>query len=209
MILHGYFRSSAAWRVRLALGLKGLAYEDAFHHLRRGEQRAAAYLALNPQALLPALEVGGGEILTQSMAILEYLEETQPSPALLPRSPLMRGKVRAFAQAIVSDIHPVQNLRVLARLRELGLDEDAVSAWAAHFIGTGLDACERLVADRPEPFAFGDAPGMADICLIPQLYNARRFGLEPRWPRLAAIERHCEGLPVFIAAHPLQQADAE
>ncbi|MDE2575968.1 MAG: glutathione S-transferase N-terminal domain-containing protein, partial [Rhodospirillales bacterium] len=141
MRLHGYFRSSAAWRVRIALNLKGLAYMPISHHLRHGEQRAAAYLRLNPQGLVPALELeldGEAGVLTQSMAICEWLEEAHPAPALLPREPLARARVRAFAMAIACDIHPVQNLKVLDRLRALGLDKDQVTGWARGVIAEGL-----------------------------------------------------------------------
>ena len=141
MILHGYYRSTAAWRVRIALALKGLTYEQAFHHLRRGEQRAADYLAVNPQGLVPALVLGDGAVLTQSLAIVEYLDETHPSPPLLPADPVGRARVRAFALAIACDIHPVQNLIVLDHLRRVGLDEDAVQAWAREVIDRGLSAC--------------------------------------------------------------------
>ena len=175
MRLHGYFRSSAAWRVRIALNLKGLTAEHAFHHLRRGEQRAPDYLCLNPQGLLPSLETDDGAVLTQSLAICEWLEETHPSPPLLPGSALARARIRAFAQAIACDIHPVQNLKVLARLRALSLPEEAVTGWARDVIAEGLAACEALAAGGEGPFLFGDAPTLADICLIPQVGNGRTF----------------------------------
>ena len=209
MILHGYFRSTAAWRVRIALALKGLTYEQAFHHLRRGEQRAADYLAVNPQGLVPALVLGDGAVLTQSLAIVEYLDETHPSPPLLPADPVGRARVRAFALAIACDIHPVQNLIVLDHLRRVGLDEDAVQAWAREVIDRGLSACERLLEASDGPFAFGDAPGLADLCLVPQLANARRFGVDLRWPRIAAVEAACAEVPAFVAARPENQPDAE
>ena len=148
MILHGYFRSSAAWRVRIALALKGLRAEDVFHHLRKGEQRSTEYLALNPQGLLPTLVLDDGTALTQSMAIVEYLDETHPEPPLLPVDPVMRARVRAVAQAVACDIHPVQNLKVLKRLRELGQDEAQVQAWAAWVIKDGLDAVECATVRR-------------------------------------------------------------
>ena len=209
MTLHGYFRSTAAWRVRIALALKGLPCDQAFRHLRRGEQRSPEYLELNPQGLVPALVVDTGDVLTQSLAIIEYLDETHPQPPLLPSSPLGRAKVRAFAEAIACDIHPVQNLRVLDRLRALGLEEAEVQAWARDVIGQGLTACERLVADQAGPFAFGDSPGLADLCLVPQLFNARRFGVDVRWPRLLAVEEACAGLPAFVSSRPESQPDAE
>jgi len=209
MILHGYFRSTASWRVRIALGLKGLAPDQVFHHLRRGEQRAPEYLALNPQGLLPSFVTDDGAVLTQSLAIIEYLDETSPEPSLLPADPVQRARVRAVAQAVACDIHPVQNLKVLQRLRDLGLGEEVVQAWAATVIEEGLDAVDKLLADQPGPFAFGDAPTLADLCIVPQLGNARRFGVEVRWPRLLAIEAACLELPAFQNAVPGKQLDAE
>jgi maleylpyruvate isomerase len=209
MILHGYFRSTAAWRVRIALNLKGLGATQVSHHLRRGEQRAPAFLALNPQGLLPVLETESGAVLTQSLAILEWLEETVPAPALLPADPVARAQVRAFALAIACDIHPVQNLKVLQRLRALGLDEAQVTAWARHTIEEGLDACEALLRGQSGPFCFGAQPTLADVCLVPQLSNARRFGAELRWPRLLAAEAAALSLPAFQAAAAERQPDAE
>ncbi|MCH4268494.1 MAG: maleylacetoacetate isomerase [Brevundimonas sp.] len=209
MILHGYFRSTASWRVRIALGLKGLEAVQVAHHLRKGEQRAPAYLALNPQGLLPSLVTDDGAVLTQSLAIIEYLDEIAPEPALLPADLVLKAKVRAVAQAVACDIHPVQNLKVLQRLRELGLGEELVQAWASTTIEEGLDAVDRLLADQPGPFAFGDAPSLADLCIVPQLGNARRFGVELRWPRLLALEAACLELPAFQHAAPGQQPDAE
>jgi maleylpyruvate isomerase len=209
MILHGYFRSTASWRVRIALGLKGLTATAVFHHLRRGEQRAPDYLAINPQGLVPALVTDDGAVLTQSLAICEYLDEVQPEPALLPSQPLARAKVRAAAQLIASDIHPVQNLKVLQRLRDLGHDETQVQAWAKAVIDEGLAAFDTLLPQEPGPFAFGDRPGLADLCLVPQLGNARRFNVELRWPRLVQIEAACLELEAFKAAAPGAQPDAE
>ena len=209
MTLHGYFRSTAAWRVRIALALKRLPYDQAFHHLRLGEQRSPSYLGLNPQGLVPALVVDGGDVLTQSLAIIEYLDEAHPEPPLLPSSPLARAKIRAFAQAIACDIHPVQNLRVLDRLRALGLKEAEVQAWARDVIDQGLTACERLIADKSGRFAFGDSPGLADLCVVPQLFNARRFGADVRWPRLLAVEEACAELPAFVVSRPENQPDSE
>jgi maleylpyruvate isomerase len=209
MILHGYFRSTASWRVRIALGLKGLEAVQVAHHLRKGEQRAPAYLTLNPQGLLPSLVTDDGAVLTQSLAIIEYLDEIAPEPALLPAEPVLKAKVRAVAQAVACDIHPVQNLKVLQRLRELGLGEELVQAWASTTIEEGLDAVDLLLADQPGPFAFGDAPSLADLCIVPQLSNARRFGVELRWPRLLALEAACLELPAFQNAAPGQQPDAE
>ena len=210
MILHGYFRSTAAWRVRIALNLKGLTAEHRAHHLRRGEHRDAGYMRLNPQGLVPALELDGGAVLTQSLAICEYLDETHPEPPLLPREPVARAKARAFAQAIACDVHPVQNLKVLNRLAALGLDQEARNAWAREVIAEGLAACEALLADGGWRFCFGDAPTLAELCLVPQLHNARRFGVDlSPVPRLVAVEAACAELPAFQAAAPERQPDAE
>ncbi|WP_135467565.1 maleylacetoacetate isomerase [Crenalkalicoccus roseus] len=212
MILHGYWRSSAAYRVRIALNLKGIAVEHRVRHLRRGEQREAAYLRLNPQGLVPALELDDGTVLTQSLAIVEYLEETHPEPPLLPREAVARARVRAFAQAIAAEIHAVQNLKVLNRLKALGHGQEEANAWARETIAEGLAACEALVraAGAPGPFCFGAAPSLAEICLVPQLYNARRFGVElAGLPRLLAAEAACLALPAFAEAAPERQPDAE
>jgi maleylpyruvate isomerase len=210
MKLHGYFRSSASYRVRIALNLKGLAAEHRSHHLRKGEQRDPAYLALNPQGLVPTLIDDAGHALTQSLAIIEWLDETHPTPALLPSDALQRARVRAFALAIACDIHPVQNLKVLARLRELGHAEDDVTGWAAWANREGLAACETLIADQPGPFCFGAAPTLADVCLVPQLANARRFGVRVEdFPRLLAAETAARPLQAFADAAPERQIDAE
>lgn len=194
--------------MRIALNLKRVAHTHAFHHLRKGEQRGDAYLALNPQGLVPTLETDAG-VLTQSIAICEYLDEAYPEPPLLPVDPWQRAKVRAVALAIACDIHPVQNLKILARLRSLGLDEAQVTAWAANVIADGLDACDRLIADSAGRFCFGDQVTLADLCLVPQLVNARRFGVELRWPRLLEIEANCLAMPAFADAVPERQLDAE
>ncbi len=210
MRLHGYFRSAASWRVRIALNLKGLPVAKVSHHLRRGEQRAPGYLALNPQGLVPTLELDDGAVLTQSLAIVEWLDETHPHPPLLPADPLDRARVRAFALVLAADTHPVQNLGVLARLRAAGWPERQVQAWAADVNAAGLEACEALLAHAPGPFCFGDAPGLADICLVPQLGNARRFGVDvARFPRLLAREAACMALAAFADAVPGRQPDAE
>lgn len=210
MQLHGYYRSTAAWRVRIALNLKGLAAEHRFHHLRRGEQRAPDYLRLNPQGLLPALETDDGAVITQSLAICEWLDETHPEPRLLPGDALQRARIRAFALAIACDIHPVQNLKVLARLRDMSVPEAEVTGWAQWVIGDGLQACEALLAGSSGPFCFGAAPTLADLCLAPQLYNARRFGAALQGlPRLLAAEAACNALPAFADAAPERQADNE
>lgn len=210
MKLHGYFRSSAAYRVRIALNLKGLSAEHLPHHLRKGEQTAPDYLALNPQGLVPTLEVAEGAVLTQSLAIIEWLDETHPTPPLLPLDALQRAKARAFALAIACDIHPVQNLKVLARLRQLGLPEEKVTEWAAWANREGLAACERLIVGEAGPFCFGAMPTIADLCLVPQLANARRFGVDvAAFPRLLQAESAARAMPAFADAAPDRQADAE
>jgi maleylacetoacetate isomerase len=209
MKLHGYFRSSASYRVRIALNLKGLSAEHLSHHLRKGEQRAPDYLAINPQGFVPTLQADGIS-LTQSLAIIEWLEETHPAPPLLPKEPLRRAQVRAFAQVIACDTHPVQNLKVLARLRELGLSEDQVTGWAAWANREGLIACEKLIAREAGPFCFGGAPTIADLCLVPQLANARRFGVDvAAFPRLLQAEAAAKTLKAFADAAPERQPDAE
>ncbi|MRX48995.1 maleylacetoacetate isomerase [Paracoccus sp. S-4012] len=211
MRFHGYFRSSAAWRCRIAFNLKGIAPETVFVPLREAAQRAPGYLALNPQGLVPALETEG-EVLTQSLAIIEWLDETHPAPPLLPAGAIARAHVRAFAQIIACEVHPLQNLRVLRYLREnLGQDEDAVTAWTHRWIGDGLTACEAIAARQTHggAFAFGDTPGLADICLVPQMASADRFGLDTGpFPRLNAIRAACEALPAFAEAAPSRQPDA-
>ena len=211
MRLYGYFRSSAAWRLRIALGLKGLARDDAFVHLRKGEQREAAHLARNPQGLVPVLELDDGTFLTQSLAILEWLEETHPTPPLLPADPIARARSRAVAAAVACEIHPVQNLKVLNRLRrDAGFDDARVTAWAAAVNAEGLEACEAMVADRPGGFLFGETPTFAEICVVPQLGNARRFGVDvTRFPRLIAAEAAAMELAAFAEAVPGRQPDAE
>lgn len=208
MKLHSYFRSSASYRVRIALNLKGIAYETDSHHLRRGEQNSPEYRALHPQGFVPALEADGA-VLIQSLAICEYLEETHPSPPLLPKEPLQRARVRAFAQVICCDIHPIQNLKVLRRLKSSGFSDDAVNEWAAQIISEGFDACEQLIASEPGPFCFGNSVSLADVCLIPQLVNARRFKVDLRWPRLLAVEAACLQLEAFQRAAPEHQPDFE
>lgn len=206
MKLHGYFRSSAAFRVRIALNLKGLAYENIFHHLVKGEQKATDYLSLNPQGLVPALEVEG-DVLTQSLAICEYLDERYPDPPILPADPLARAKVRAFAQVIACDIHPVQNLKVLKRVKSLA-DGDTAKVWARDTIAEGLAACAALIAGKPGPYCFGADVTLADILLIPQIANARRFDA-PVPARLLDVEQACLALEAFRRALPENQPDAE
>ena len=210
MKLHGYFRSSESYRVRIALNLKGLSAEQLSHHLRRGEQRAPGYLAINPQGLVPALQDDRGTILTQSLAIIEWLDEIHPEPPLLPKDPLRRAHVRAFAQVLACDTHPLQNLKVLARLRELGLPEEQVTGWAAWANREGLSACNALIAGEAGPFCFGAQPSLADLCLVPQLANARRFGVDlAAFPRLLRAEEAAKDLKAFADAAPERQPDAE
>jgi maleylpyruvate isomerase len=212
-VLYGYFRSSAAWRVRIAMSLKGVKHQRAFRHLRKGEQRSADYLAVNPEGLVPALVLAGGEALTQSMAIIELLEETWPEPPLLPPDALGRARVRALAQAVACDIHPLNNLRVLRRLKsQFGADEAALDEWARHWIATGFQGLEARLAKEPATGAFchGATPSLADICLVPQVGSARRFGLdlEP-YPTIRRIDAACGELPAFTKARPENQPDAE
>lgn len=212
--LYGYWRSSAAYRCRIALRLKGLDYEFTSVHLRRGggEQKLPEYLALNPQGLVPAL-VDGQQVLTQSLAIIEWLEEVHPDPSLLPVNPGQRAQVRAFAQAIACDIHPLQNLRVLEYLKnELGCKQTDADAWCRKWIAEGLQGCEALLSRTPgnHRFCFGESPSLADVCLAPQIYSARRFGvdLEPL-RRIEELERTYHGEPAFAAAHPDVQPDKD
>ncbi|CAO3413828.1 maleylacetoacetate isomerase [Azospirillum doebereinerae] len=211
MKLHTYFRSSASYRVRIALNLKGLTPDLAFVHLRRGEQRDPAYAALNPEQLVPALEVDG-QVLTQSLAIVEYLDETHPAPPLLPADPLGRARVRGLAQLVACDIHPIDNLRVLNHLKTMGHAQGEVDDWYRHWIAVGLTALEaRLAGDgRGGRFCHGDRPGLADLVLVPQMYNARRFGCPlDAYPTLLRIDADCRALPAFAAAAPENQPDAE
>ncbi|HJS33060.1 MAG TPA: maleylacetoacetate isomerase [Alphaproteobacteria bacterium] len=211
MKLHGYFRSSAAFRVRIALNLKGLEYASAFRHLRKGEQNAADYRQLNPQGLVPTLE-DGAVVLTQSLAIIEYLEETHPLPPLLPKTPAERARVRALALAVACDIHPLNNLRVLQYLKNvLNVTAAQHDDWYRHWIAVGLAALEEMLrhpgAGR---FCHGDQPGLADLCLVPQIFNAKRLDspLEP-YPTVMRIFTTCMTLSAFERARPENQPDAE
>lgn len=208
MILHGYFRSTASWRVRIALGLKGLRAKQVTHHLRKAGQRAPGYLAINPQGLVPALELDDGTVITQSLAILDYIDRAWTDPPLFPSDPIDRALAQSIALAIACDIHPVQNLKVLARVGDLAGDESA-RLWAQQTIGEGLDAVEELVGRGDGRFCVGTLPTVADICLIPQMSNARRFGLESRWPRIASVETACNELAAFTGAAPDCQPDSE
>lgn len=208
--LYSYYRSSAAYRVRIALELKGLAYATVPVNLVEGEQRGAEYLALNPAGRVPAL-VEGGQVLTQSLAIIEYLDEAHPEPPLLPGSGADRARIRAIALAIACDIHPLNNLMALQYLKQLGVDEAATLAWYRHWVEQGLGAVEQLLAGDPRTGAccHGDTPTLADCCLVPQVFNARRFAcrLEPL-PILLRIHDHCMTLAAFQRAAPEAQPDA-
>jgi maleylacetoacetate isomerase len=212
MKLFGYFRSSAAFRVRIALNLKGLAHEDAFIHLRRGDQRGGDYLSVNPQGLVPALEIDG-RTLTQSMAIVEYLDETRPEPPFLPADPAGRARVRALAAIVASDIHPINNLRVLRYLsRPLGHDQAAIETWYNHWIADGFAAFEQLLTANRDTgdFCHGDRPGLADIALVPQVVNSERYRLDlSPYPTITRIYANCMKLDAFAAAHPDNQPDRE
>lgn len=208
MILYDYWRSSAAYRVRIALALKGLAIERRPINLS-GAQHSPEYLAKNPQALVPALELDDGTVLTQSLAIIEYLDAMRPEPPLLPADPILAAKARAAALAVACEIHPLVNLRVAKYLEtEFGASQARTDAWRRRWISSGLEALERMIA--PAPFCFGLAPTLADICLIPQLYSARRFETPLRdFPRLLSVEEACASLAPFRAAHPERQPDAQ
>ena len=211
MKLYSYFRSSAAYRARIALNLKGLSYETAAVHLSRdgGQHRRAEYRAINPQMRVPALALASGEVLLQSLAIIEYLDEIAPEPPLLPAEPAARAQVRALAQIIACDIHPLNNVAVLNYLRrEFKQDETAVNAWYAHWVTAGFEAIEVLI--RPGPYAFGGRVSLADVCLVPQVYNARRFNVPlDRYPKIVTVDAACQKLPAFVKARPEHQPDAE
>ncbi len=213
MLFYGYFRSSSAYRCRIAFNLKGIEHDFVSVHLRKdgGQQKSPDYRAKNPQALVPTLE-DGDFTLTQSLAIIEWLDETQPGPKLLPADANLRAEVRAFALAIACDIHPLQNLRVLDYLKaNFGADQAALDAWCQRWIIDGLSACEALLARRaPSTFCFGEEPTLADICLVPQVFSASRFGADlSAMPRIRAVAEACDRLPAFADAQPSRQPDAD
>lgn len=212
MKLYTYWRSTAAYRVRIVLGLKGLKADMVPVHLVRdgGEQHASEYVAKNPAHLVPSLELEDGTVLTQSLAIIDYLEGLKPDPALLPVDPVPRAQVLAAAHLVAMDIHPVNNLRVVQHLgAHFGADASATKDWMCHWMEQGFGALEQMVGPRTA-YAFGAAPTLADVCLVPQFYNARRWGLDlSPYPRLTEIEQTCLGLPAFADAAPEAQPDAE
>jgi maleylpyruvate isomerase len=208
-VLHGYWRSGTSYRTRIALELKDVAYEHRGVDLRAGDQRTEAYLHLNPQGLVPALEVEAG-VLTQSLAIIEWIDERWPEPPLLPGTAFARAEVRAMATIVACDIHPLNNLRILQTLkRDLGADEAKIAAWTARWITAGFDALERMIERHGEGWAWGDAPTIADCCLVPQVYSARRFEVDlTPYPRIVAIDARAAEHAAFQAAHPDRQPDA-
>ncbi|EZP71115.1 Maleylacetoacetate isomerase [Sphingomonas paucimobilis] len=210
MRLHGYWRSGTSYRVRIALNLKGVTYEQVAHDLRRGDQKGQAYLALQPQGLVPALEADG-QVLIQSPAILEWLEERYPDPPLLPQDAWGRAQVRAMAAIIGCDIHPLNNLRILKALKnDLGADQAAINNWIARWISDGFSALEAMTGVHGGVFLFGDGPTLADVYLVPQIYSAERFGVDlSPFPRLTAAATAARALPAFAAADPAVQQDAD
>jgi maleylacetoacetate isomerase len=209
-VLHDYFRSSAAYRVRIALNLKGIEYDQRPVNLAEGAQKSPAYRALNPQGLVPMLEIDDLR-LTQSLSIAVYLDQKYPEPMLMPRDPADGAHVRAMALAVACDIHPLNNLRVLKYLKgELGQEQATIDRWYAHWVSEGLEALEAMAAPRAGAFLFGNAPTLADICLVPQLYNARRFSVPlDAYPTLRRADESASALPAFAAAHPDRVAQEE
>lgn len=210
MRLYSYWRSTTSYRVRIALNLKGVAYETCPVDLVAGEQRDAAYAALNPVQGVPTLVLDDGTTLVQSMAILEYLDTLYPAPRLIPEDPLQRAKTMAVAQTVAMDIHPVNNLRVIGQLKaRFGATAEDAKTWMQHWMKTGFTAVEALLPDG-DAYAFGDAPNIADVCLSAQLYNAHRWGVDLNpFPKIARIENLCSQHPAFSAAHPDNQPDAK
>lgn len=209
LTLYSFWAATAPYRVRIGLALKGLDFDIVPVDLRAGDQHGEAYRARNPQGLAPALDTGSGDLLTQSLAILEWLEDTHPEPPLLPPDALGRARVRAMAAIVACDIHPLNNLRVHQALQGLGVGRDAVTAWSARWVSDGFDALEAMVARHGGAFAYGDVPGLADCLLIPQVYAAARYDLDMnRWPALKAVADRAAGHPAFEAAHPRNQPGA-
>ena len=213
LVLHNYYRSSTSYRARIALEMKGLTYDYVPHHLRHGDHLEPAYLAVNPQGLVPALILSDGTLLTQSLAIIEYLDETNPETPLLPKDALGRARVRMLAQMIACDIHPVNNLRVLTSLRTLfGAGDQDVVNWFRHWVNEGFQPLEKILASSAETgtFCHGDAPGLADICLVAQIASNARFGVDlTPYPTISRIHAACMALPAFQKAAPENQIDAE
>ncbi len=210
IVLHGYWRSSAAYRVRIALGLKGIAFDQVTHDLRTAAQRAPSYLRIAPHGLVPALEADGA-VLIESPAILEWIEARWPEPPLLPASATDAAVVRSMGAVIACDIHPVNNLRVLNELRKsFGASDEQIATWTERWIGEGFRALEALIARHGRTFAFGDSPTLADCYLVPQVYNAHRFKIDlTAFPRLVEVAEASSSLPAFVAAHPDRQPDAD
>jgi maleylpyruvate isomerase len=213
IVLHNYYRSSTSYRVRIALEMKGMSYDYVPHHLRHGEHLEPAYLAVNPQGLVPALVLDDGTVLTQSLAIIEYLDEIQPTPPLLPGDALGRARVRMLAQMIACDIHPVNNLRVLTSLRTLfGAGDQDITNWFRHWVNEGFQPLEKILASSPQTgtFCHGETPGLADICLAAQITSNARFGVDlTPYPTITRINAACMALPAFQKAAPQNQIDAE
>jgi maleylacetoacetate isomerase len=208
-VLHDYFRSSAAYRVRIALNLKGVEYDRHPVNLLENEQKSAAYRSLNPQGFVPMLEIDDLR-LTQSLAIIVYLDQKYPDPPLMPRDPADGAHVRAMAMAVACDIHPLNNLRVLKYLSKLGIEQEQRDEWYRHWVTEGLEALEAMAAARAGAFLFGDTPTIADVCLVPQLYNARRFSVPiTPYPTLRRADESASALPAFAAAHPDRVAQQE
>ena len=209
LTLYSAWRATAPYRVRIGLALKGVAYGYSAVDLIKGEQREAGYRAVNPQGLTPALDLGDGAVLTQSLAILEWLEETHPEPALLPKAPLHRQRVRAMALIIACDIHPLNNTRVGRQLSKMGISQDGILGWTQGWIRDGFDALEPMVARHGKGFAFGDAPSLADCCLNPQVYSANRYDVDlTPYPAIRAVADRAADHPAFQAALPNNQPDA-
>jgi maleylacetoacetate isomerase len=209
MQLYSYFRSSASYRVRIALALKGLSYQTIAIHLVKEEHKQAPFLSINPQTRVPALATDEGDVLIQSLAIIDWLDETHPQPPLLPADPLARARVRGVSHIIAMDVHPLGNTGPRNYLlKKLNLDLETVDAWTRHWIEDGLQAVETMIA--PGPFCFGAEPTLADICLVPQAFNARRYKVDmAKFPKISAVDEACRQHPAFAAAAPAAQPDAE